>query len=120
MIDTDAVVRRIKAENEREEAALLGRRAQAQDLGRVLAERILCEHPEARRVWGFGSTFEIWRNYRATSDIDLAIESGDVLEIMSLVEGGEYPVDLVQLEECPPSMADFIRAQGFVLAEVGN
>jgi len=118
MIDTAAAARRLRAENEREETEARRRRALAQEAGRALAERIVAEHPEVRRVWGFGSTFELWRSYRLTSDIDLAIESGDALDILRLSERSEFPVDVVQLQECPASMADSIRAGGLVLAEV--
>ncbi len=51
-----------------------------------------------------------------TSDIDLAVEGGDVLALMSLVEDEEFAVDLVELTSCHGSMADFIRSQGVVLA----
>jgi hypothetical protein len=52
-----------------------------------------------------------------TSDIDLAVASGDVMAIMPLIEGRDFPVDVVDPSSCHRSMADFIRAQGVVLAE---
>ena len=82
-----------------------------------LARVIILAHPESGRVWGFGSAFETWRNFRMTSDIDLVVDSGDVMAIMPLVEGRDFPVDVVDLSSCHRSLADFIRAQGVVLAE---
>lgn len=118
MVDPVLVARRLRLENEREVDFLKGRRLDAQKLGRELAERILSLHPEVRKVWGIGSTFEEWRSYRPTSDIDLAIESGDVLSLLPLVEHEEIEVDLVDLSSCDESFASFIRQQGVILAEV--
>ena len=109
MVDPVLVARRLRLENEREVDTLKERRLEAQRLGRELAERIVSLHPEVRRVWGIGSTFEEWRSYRLTSDIDLAIESGDVLSIMPLVERETIEVDLVDLSSCDAAFANFIR-----------
>lgn len=118
MVDPVLVAHRLRLENEREVETLKGRRLAAQKLGRELADKIVGLHPEVRRVWGIGSTFEVWRSYRMTSDIDLAVESGDVLSIMPLVEGENFEVDLVDLSSCDAAFADFIRQQGVILAEV--
>lgn len=118
MVDPVSVAERIKKENQREAQELAQRHQHAQNLGKHMARQILQRYPEARRVWGFGSTYETWRSYRPTSDIDLALEGGDVLEILRLTEGCEIPIDLVSLEDCPPSMAAAIRSHGVILAEV--
>ncbi len=117
MVDPISAAQRIRLQNKKEERELESRRSRAQELGRELARDIIRRHPEARRVWGFGSAFETWRSFRMTSDIDLAVESGDIMAIMPLVEDREFPVDLVDLSSCHASMADFIRAQGVILAE---
>lgn len=118
MIDPASVAERIKKENQREAQELAQRRQHAQNLGKYMANQIILRYPEVRRVWGFGSTYETWRSYRSTSDIDLALEGGDVLEIFRITEGCEIPIDLVSLEDCPPSMAAAIRSHGVILAEV--
>lgn len=118
MIDAKDAARRLSFLNARERAALDARRTQAQAAGLRLAERILKEIPGTRAVLGFGSTWELWRNYRKTSDIDLAMEGGDLLAAMALVEGNAIPVDVLELSSCPPRMADFIRANGTLLAGV--
>jgi hypothetical protein len=117
MVDPQDAARRIRLDNEKEAQALALRREKAQALGRELAQRIISVYPEAEKVWGFGSTFETWRNYRMTSDIDLAVESGDVMAILDLTEDRDFPVDVVDLSSCRPALAKFIRGQGVVLAE---
>lgn len=120
MVDPIEVARRFRMENDREKAAIEGRRERAVEAGRHLAEAIVQRHPEVRKVWGFGSTFETWRSYRMDSDIDLAFEEGDVLELSRMVEDFDFSVDLVDLSECPGTLAAFIRSQGVVLAETGT
>ena len=117
MVDPIIAARRINRRNEEETRQLILLRSRAQELGRELAREIIGAHPEVGKVWGFGSTFETWRSFRTTSDVDLAVESGDVMALLSLVENKEFPVDLIDLSSCHASMADFIRAQGVILAE---
>ncbi|MGA2545257.1 MAG: hypothetical protein ABSF43_01815 [Rectinemataceae bacterium] len=119
MVDPKKVALRIRAQNENERRELELRRSRAQELGHELARDIIHAHPEAGRVWGFGSAFETWRSFRMTSDIDLAVEAGDVSAIWKMVEGRGFPVDVVDLSSCRESMTDFIRAQGVVLAQAG-
>lgn len=116
LFDTEAAARRIRLENDKETQELILYRSRAQEAGRKLAQDIISAHPEVGKIWGFGSTFETWRSFRMTSDIDLAVESGDILTLLSLVENKGFPVDLVDLSSCDASMADFIRAQGIILA----
>ena len=117
MVDPKLVAERYRSENAREQEILKARRENARELGTRLAKRILAAFPEARRIWGFGSTFETWRNYRQTSDIDLAVECGDPMEIFRLVEREEFKVDILDLSTCRPSMASYIREHGVVLLE---
>lgn len=117
MVEVEEAAKRIRAENEREAMILAERREKAAATGRRLARAMVEEHPEVTRVWGFGSVFESWRSYRMTSDIDLAVEDGDIIDLMRIVEHEEFPVDIVDLSACPAGMAEFIRLQGLVLAE---
>jgi predicted nucleotidyltransferase len=116
MVDPLIAARRIMLQNDKEAKELELRRCRAQDLGRVLARTMLAAHPDAKRVWGFGSVFETWRNFRMTSDIDLAVEGGDIFALMTLVEDKDFSVDVVDLSSCQPAIAEFIRDQGIVLA----
>jgi predicted nucleotidyltransferase len=120
VIDLERTARIIRLQNEEETRALELRRSRAQQLGRSLAQEINALHPGTGRIWGFGSVFETWRNYRMTSDIDLAVESGDTMELLPLVEGREFAVDVLDLSSCPSPLADFIREHGTLLAGDGK
>jgi len=120
MVSPSDAAKTIRAKNEVERKAITKRREEAWAEGIRLAKKILIEHPEALRVWGFGSTYETWRNYRLDSDIDLAAEGGSAYELLKSVEDSVFKVDVVSLEEIPPEMAQFIREQGVLLAEAKN
>jgi len=120
MVSPAEAAKTIRTKNEAERKALFKRREEAWAEGIRLAKKILIEHPEALRVWGFGSTYETWRNYRLDSDIDLAAEGGSAYELLKSVEDSVFKVDVVSLEEIPPEMAQFIREQGVLLAEAKN
>ncbi|GAB6091501.1 nucleotidyltransferase domain-containing protein [Spirochaeta dissipatitropha] len=117
MVDPSIAAKRILARNEQERISLARQRSEAQSEGRQLARNILEKYPEAMRVWGFGSTYEIWRNYHSSSDIDLAIEAGDLMTIYPMVECSRKKVDLVNLQDVPAAFAGFVRRNGTVLAE---
>ena len=117
MVSPADAAKTIRAKNEVERKAITKRREEAWAEGIRLAKKILIEHPEALRVWGFGSTYETWRNYRLNSDIDLAAEGGSAFELLKIVEESSFKVDVVSFEEIPPSLVDFIRKQGVLLAE---
>ncbi|NMC61731.1 MAG: hypothetical protein GYA55_01040, partial [SAR324 cluster bacterium] len=46
-----------------------------------------------------------------------AAEGGSAYELLKSVEDSVFKVDVVSFEEIPPSLADFIRKQGVLLAE---
>jgi len=115
MVRTEDVIENLRAKNLREAHALALRRQAAHEEGVRLASILLREHPESVRVWGFGSTFETWRHYRADSDIDLAVENGDAGNLLKIVECSSFEVDVVVLADVPESMSSFIRSQGELL-----
>jgi len=116
MVDPKDAARRLLIQNAREQAVLDNRRVLAREEGRRLARRILAEIPGVRSVLGLGSTWELWRDYRKDSDIDLAVEGGDILSAMTIVEQSSMPVDVLDLSSCPAAMARIIRENGVVLA----
>jgi hypothetical protein len=73
----EAARRRLKREKERD-AALKARRDEARRVARELVKRIVDEDESVRRIWGFGSTFDDLMPYHEHSDIDLAVEGGDI------------------------------------------
>lgn len=106
MVDPKAAARNLALRNKREQALLDARRASAQAEGRRPARRLLEEIPGTKRGGGgFGSTWELWRGYRKSSDIDLAMDGGDLMAAMAIVEGSDIPVDVLELSSCRP----FIR-----------
>jgi predicted nucleotidyltransferase len=110
--DLDAAARRINAENraENEKAAL--RRESAVVEGHRLAAALREKDRGIRAIWGFGSTFEASRPYRMDSDIDLAIEGGDVIELLSITEDSDFDVDLVDISGMDDAFASAIKGNG--------
>jgi hypothetical protein len=61
---------------------------------------------------------ELWRDYRKDSDINLAVEGGDILSAMTIVEQSSMPVDVLDVSSCPAAMVRIIRENGVILAGV--
>ena len=116
MVDPKIVARRFKIWNDKERAELAKKRKQASEEGKRLARLILSQVPGTKVVRGFGSTWELWRDYRQDSDIDLAIEGGDILAALGITEQSSMVVEVLDLSACPPLMAELIRENGVILA----
>ena len=113
--DIAAASRRINNENREEDRLISARRAAAQDEGRRLSAAMREKDGAIERVWGFGSTFEDFRPYRMDSDIDLAIEGGDVLSLISITEASSFKVDLIDLTGREDDFARLLRERGTTL-----
>ena len=113
-----ANIRRLNAAEDTRRAA---RRARAQEIGAAVAEAISADDAAVVRVWGFGSTWEMWRTYRPDSDIDLGLEGGDWSRAMScllrLSIDHDYEVSLVPLDEQPASFTELVKKHGVILYE---
>ncbi len=96
-------------------------RAERRERAKVWARRAAAQLGECdaslRRVFGFGSTFEDWRNYREDSDIDLGIEGGDWSLLMRSLPPGEFEVSIVELNLQNTEFADYVRDHGEILYE---
>jgi len=68
--------------------------------------------PALTAVWGFGSTFEENRPYRIDSDIDLAIEGGDLLKLFKFCEDSRFTVDLIDISNADDDFAKIVRKFG--------
>ncbi len=127
--DMDLLIQRIVKENRAELEKIEKRKLAAQALGKTIAQALQAADPEIKAVWGFGSTYEAGRPYRLDSDIDLAIEGGDILMAWQLadrlakVAGGSgsaqperppFLVDVIALSEDPFSR--MVRERGLRLA----
>lgn len=117
MVDPERAAARIIDENRKEEEELLTRRCRARELAKQWAKTILDRSEETSEVWGFGSSFEQWRHYRKSSDIDIAIDRGDTISLYPIVEQREYKVDLIDLSDTDPGIAAFIRKEGTLIAK---
>ena len=90
---------RIKDANARE-AALVARRLQSAKAEALALARRLAADPQVRRVLFFGSS-ATGRNFRLDSDIDLAVEGGDILSHRAATERSAFSVDVVDISAYP-------------------
>ena len=111
--DTARYLRRV-AERRRRKAELRSER-----LRRLLPEaaKVLRERYHATEVRLFGSLAN--GSFRESSDVDLAAgglsRARYFAAVADLMELFGTPVDLVRLEEAPPSLRERIRAEGEIL-----
>jgi len=108
---------RIRRKSEIREQERTGRRKRAREWARRTAVHLGNRDRSLRRVFGFGSTFEEWRNYRIDSDIDLGVEGGDWSLLMRSIPPSEFDVSIVELELQNTEFADYVRAHGEMLYE---
>ncbi|MDA8426809.1 MAG: nucleotidyltransferase domain-containing protein [Treponema sp.] len=110
-----AMAENARRENAREAEAAARRLEEARiEAARLAAE--LAARGAARRVILFGSAAR-GRGFRADSDIDLAIEGGDILAAMGIVESSAFHVDIVDLESANEGMRARVEAEGVTLYE---
>ena len=109
------IVERTKADNAREAVQIALRLDAARALARDLASS-LSGYPQVRRVFFFGSA-STGRDFRLDSDIDLAVEGGDILSHRALVEVAPIPVDVVDFLALPPLLREGIESEGELLYE---
>ena len=110
--DIEAAARRINEANRREDEMTAARRMAAQEEARRIAATLREKDPGVRLIWGFGSVFETYRPFRMDSDIDLAIEGGDIVRLSSVAEDSAFKVDLVDIAGCDDQFARSIRTRG--------
>ncbi len=107
---------RIRKNNDAYDAAAGRKREEALKEARRLAHAFAEAAPELRRAYLFGSLLP-GREYRIDSDIDLAVEGGDMSNLMAIAESSQFDVDLVELSDLRETIADRVRAEGVVLYE---
>jgi hypothetical protein len=113
--DIEAAARRINEANRKEAEMTAARRIAAQEEARRIAAVLRAKGPNIRLIWGFGSVFEAYRPFRMDSDIDLAIEGGDILRLFSAAEDSTFKVDLIDISGCDDQFARGIRERGTLL-----
>ena len=92
------------------------KRAEALQEAHRLARAFAEADSELRSVRLFGSLLP-GRNYRDGSDIDLAVEGGDIFSFVKIAEVSPCSVDVVELAGLRESIADRVRHEGVVLYE---
>ncbi len=119
--DIKKIAANIRRLNAAEDARRAARRARAQEIGAAVAGAIGADDPAVVRVWGFGSTWEMWRTFRPDSDIDLGLEGGDWSRAMACLSrlsiDHDYEVSLVPLDEQPASFTELVKKHGVILYE---
>jgi len=109
------MVERARRENAREVAAAAQRLVAArQEAARLAAE--LASLKGLRRVLLFGSAAR-GRGFRTDSDIDIAIEGGDILAAEGIVESSTFHIDIVDLQSANEAMRERIQHEGVLLHE---
>ncbi len=110
--DIDAAAGRINDANRAEDMMIEKRRLEARSVARTLAAAMRAADPAVRGVWGFGSTFEAGRPYRLDSDLDLAVEGGNLLSLLKIVETSRFAVDLVDISNSNDEFSRIVRRYG--------
>jgi predicted nucleotidyltransferase len=104
-----------REENARVERACIARLEAARTEARRLAA-LLSGLPGVARILLFGSSATGF-NFRLDSDIDLALQGGDVLEAMATAETSAFKVDIIDLEGSSSLFRRRIEKEGLVLYE---
>ena len=112
-----AAAKRLMRRKEENLKICVERRKKAQEFAKTLASELAESAPDVKKIWGFGSTFEEWRNYRMDSDLDLAIEGGVSFFLENKIPASEFEISLINLEEQPASFSDGVRKNGVLLYE---
>lgn len=114
--DTQEVARRRLRKHAEHEARMQQRREAARAHALQLAVEIGEADETVKRIWGFGSAFDTRLPFRATSDIDLAVEGGSTLA-WKISQRSPWKVDWVELSDQPQSMVTAIVESGELLYE---
>ena len=109
------IAERSARENERERKELARRLKAAREEAARLAG-LMARDPGLKRALLFGSA-ATGRGYRSDSDIDLAIEGGDLFACMAAAETSSFRVDVVELWRLPPGIRARVAEEGIVLYE---
>ncbi len=107
---------RIREENRAYDAEVTRKRVEAMEEARRLAAAFAEADADLRRVVLFGSLLP-GRDYRLGSDIDLAVEGGDIGAFLSIAESSRFEVDVVELSSLRAGVAERVSREGTTLYE---
>jgi predicted nucleotidyltransferase len=100
--------------NLRERDETLARKRLARDEAHRLARTFAEADRGLRRVYLFGSCLDT-RRFTPSSDIDLAIEGGDLVGCVRIALDSAFPVDVIDLADAREGVRARILAEGEML-----
>ena len=114
-IDLDKVRAFLKSKSERRQKAIDERFTKATDDFKSIVARIISEI-NPKRIYQWGSLLDR-RSFSEISDIDIALEGLNGAEeffkaLGIAMDGSSVPVDVVEIEKLPPSVAERIKKRG--------
>ncbi len=101
--------KRLTTLNRAHDEAMKRRREEARNEALRLANLLYEALPGLKAVYGFGSVFEPRRPFTERSDIDLAIEGGELIDAVKICLKSPFPVDVVDITDPADPISRDIR-----------
>ena len=103
---------RLSARNLEHSRAMRRRRDEARQEAQRLAGELYAQVSGLRGVYGFGSVFEPNRSFTEASDIDLAIDGGELIDAVRICLQSPFRVDVVDISDPDDPFARGVRERG--------
>ena len=100
---------RLAALNRGHDEAVRRRREKAREEAQRLAGQLYARLSGLRGVYGFGSVFEPHRPFGECSDIDLAIDGGELIDAVRICRHSSFRVDVVDISDQDDPFARGVR-----------
>lgn len=100
---------RLDALNRKHDAAMQRRKEEAQQEAHRLAQQLYESLPGLKGVYGFGSLFVPGSTFTNHSDIDLAIDGGELIEAVRICHHSSFRVDVVDITDPDDPISQDIR-----------
>jgi predicted nucleotidyltransferase len=100
---------RLVALNRAHDEAMRRRREKARQEAQRLAGQLYAGLSGLRGVYGFGSVFEPRRPFNERSDIDLAIDGGELIDAVRICLHSSFRVDVVDISDLDDPFVRGIR-----------
>ena len=100
---------RLAVRNREHAEAVSRRREEARQEAERLAAELYAQVGGLRCVYGFGSVFEPDRPFNEASDIDLAVDGGELIEAVRICLHSPFRVDVVDISNSDDPFARGVR-----------
>ncbi len=107
--------KRLTTLNRAHDEAMKRRREEARNEAQRLAHLLYEALPGLKAVYGFGSVFEPRRPFTERSDIDLAIEGGELIDAVKICLKSTFPVDVIDISDPGGSVVGGTRGRCVVV-----